>query len=391
MSFSCDLCNGTVLEQVYAPQNSTRRLTVWLCTHCGLLQSLPRTDRAERKSANISAGADWGNLRYGKGFRAEANLATLRPFLTKNKPFQVLDIGANRGAFALELKTAYPKAKIIGIEPDERVVGAWAGKPGFTWLHARLEDTRLETEGFDVVYSCHTLEHLKSAREALVAHRATLKPNGYLFLEVPNTAIIGSNDIIEEFFLDKHLYHFSSRTLARLLSVTGFRAIAVGDTCDPLNVSIVAVKAERPSAIVPADPEEVDAAAQLISTYHATRLLNLSALTQVAHMIDAMAPRKVAVWGAGRLLNSLINNGGLKPHALAAVVDKHLVRYTNQAHGIRLTTPEDLSRVKPDVVVVMSRAFADEIRREAQARAPGCEVIAYADLLARAKAPAVAA
>ncbi len=384
-SFSCDLCGNTALTQVYAPQNSARRLTVWLCAHCGLLQSLPRIDRAERRAATVSAGADWGNLRYGKGFRAEANLATLRPFLNKTKPMTVLDVGASRGAFALELKTAYPKAKILGIEPDERVVGAWAGKPGFTWLHARLEDTRLEDEGFDLIYSCHTLEHLANPRQALMTHRAQLAPNGYLMLEVPNVALLGSNDIVEEFFIDKHLYHFSPRTLARLLSVCGFRAVAIADARDMVNITVVAVKADDVSLAVPADPQEVEAAAALISTYHAMRMQNLSALTQVARLIDNMAPRKVAVWGAGRLLNSLIMNGGLKPQALAAVVDKHLIRYAHEAHGIRLTPPEDLGRVRPDVVVVMSRSFANEIREEAQARAPGCEVIAYADLLERAK------
>jgi 2-polyprenyl-3-methyl-5-hydroxy-6-metoxy-1,4-benzoquinol methylase len=385
MTFSCDLCDNTSLEQVYAPQNSTRRLTVWLCSHCGLLQSLPRVDRAERRSANVSAGADWGNLRYGKGFRAEANLATLKPFLSKQRPLRVLDIGANRGAFGLEFKAAYPKAHIMGIEPDERVVGAWAGKPGFTWLHARLEDTRLEDEGFDVVYSCHTLEQLKSPRQSLLAHRATLAPNGYLMLEVPNTALIGSNDIVEEFFIDKHLYHFSPRSLAKLLSVCGFRAVAIGDPRDTVNITVVAVKADAVSPVVAADPREVEAAAALISAYHAQRLQNLNALVQVAAMIDAMAPRKVAIWGAGRLLNSLILNGGLRPQALAAVVDKHLIRYANEAHGVRLTAPEDLGNVRPDVVVVMSRSFAKEIRLEAQERAPGCEVLAYTDLLERAK------
>jgi SAM-dependent methyltransferase len=349
------------------------------------MQSLPRNDRGERRPATVSAGADWGNLRYGKGFRAEANLATLKPFLNKQRALRVLDVGANRGAFALELKAAYPKAQIIGIEPDERVVGAWAGKPGFTWLHARLEDTRLENGGFDVVYSCHTLEHLKSPREALLAHRAALGPNGYLVLEVPNTAILAANDIVEEFFIDKHLYHFSARSLAKLLSICGFRAVAIGDPRDCVNITVIAVKADDVSPMVHADPREVEAAAALISAYHAQRLQNLRALTHVARMIDAMAPRKVAVWGAGRLLNSLINNGGLRPQALAAVVDKHLIRYAHEAHGIRLTPPEDLGRVKPDVVVVMSRSFADEIRIEAQARAPGCEVLAYADLLARAK------
>lgn len=391
MSLDCDLCANTSLTQVYAAQNSLRKLTVWVCSHCGLMQSLPRVDRAARRSATVSAGADWGNLRYGKGFRSEANLTTLRPYLNRQKKLRVLDVGTNRGAFGLELKANYPLANIIGIEPDERVVSAWSGQKDFTWLHARLEETRLEDEGFDLVYSCHTLEHLRSARQALMMHHKALAADGYLFLEVPNNAVINSNDIVEEFFIDKHLFHFSHRTLARLLTSCGFRAIAIADPRDTVNISIVAVKAGIPAGEVSADPQEVESAAALISSYHALRMNNLSALTQIVKLIDGMAPRKVAIWGAGRLLNSLIENGGLRPQALAAVVDKNLIRYASEAHGIRLTAPEDLTLIKPDVVVVMSRSFASEIRTEAQARVPGCEVIAYSELLQRAKAQPKAA
>ena len=355
------------------------------------MQSLPRIDRAPRRSATVSAGADWGNLRYGKGFRSEANLSTLKPYLSRHKTLRVLDVGANRGAFSLELKSNFPMAKIIGIEPDERVVGEWSKKPDFTWLHARLEDTRLEKDGFDLIYSCHTLEHVSSAKHALLMHHETLAPDGYLFLEVPNTAVINSGDIVEEFFIDKHLYHFSHRTLARLLTACGFRAIAIADPRDTVNITVVAVKTSIQTGPVPADPQEVESAAALISSYHAMRMTNLSALTQVARLIDGMAPRRVAIWGAGRLLNSLIENGGLRPEALAAVVDKNLIRYSSEAHGIRLTAPEDLGRLKPDVVVVMSRSFANEIRVEAQQRAPGCEVVSYSELLHRAKAQPVAA
>ena len=390
MSDTCDLCGNAALEQVYAPQGSLRNLTVWLCSHCGLVQSLPRIDHAPRRQASVSADADWGNVRYGKGFRAEANLSTLKPFLAKHRPLRVLDVGASRGAFSLEVKRSYPSAEVIGIEPDERVVGAWAGKPGFTWLHARLENTRLESDAFDLIYSCHTLEHVKSARDALRHHWETLKPHGHLLLEVPNLALIGLSDIVEEFFIDKHLYHFSAGTLARLLSASGFRAVAVADPRDSVNITIVAVKTDTGAAPVESDPREVESATALISSYHAARIQNLSALTSVARMIDAMAPRKVAVWGAGRLLNSLIQNGGLKPASLTAVVDKHLIRYAQDAHGVRLTAPVDLANLKPDVVVVMSRSFASEIREEAQIRVPGCEVIAYADLLARAKTYAAA-
>lgn len=385
MSETCDLCGNAALEQVYAPQGSVRGLTVWLCSHCGLVQSLPRIDHAPRRQASVSADADWGNVRYGKGFRAEANLSTLSPFLSKRRPLRVLDVGASRGAFSLEMKTAYPNAEIIGIEPDERVVGAWANKPGFTWLHSRLEATRLEPGSFDAVYSCHTLEHVKSGRDALRHHWDALKPHGHLLIEVPNLAMIGLSDIVEEFFIDKHLYHYSLHTLSRLLTASGFRPIHVADPRDAVNVTIVAVKADATALPVESNPREVEFATALISSYHAARLQNLAALTTVAGMIDAMAPRKVAVWGAGRLLNSLIQNGGLKPASLAAVVDKHLVRYASDAHGVPLTAPTELTNIKPDVVVVMSRSFANEIREEAQSRVPGCEVIAYADLLARAK------
>jgi len=134
----------------------------------------------------------------------------------------------------------------------------------------------------------------------------------------------------------------------------------------------------------------VEAATALISTYQATRLRNLGALANVARTIDAMAPRKVAVWGAGRLLGNLIESGGLKPQSLAAVVDKNLIRYTGEVHGVPLSPPEVLARLKPDIVVVLSRSLEHEIRREAETHAPGAEVIAYTELLKRANAYAAA-
>src|ERR1700733_12581902 len=74
MSDSCELCRHSTLEQVYEPERSTRGLKIYLCRHCGLLQSLPRADRAERAPPAVSGGADWGNVRYGKGFRTDAAL-----------------------------------------------------------------------------------------------------------------------------------------------------------------------------------------------------------------------------------------------------------------------------------------------------------------------------
>jgi 2-polyprenyl-3-methyl-5-hydroxy-6-metoxy-1,4-benzoquinol methylase len=376
MSKACDLCRNTALEQVYAPAQAA---PVFLCAHCGLLQS------AQKSRSNTKNGL---KQHLGKSLRAEANLATLRPFLNKHKALRVLDVGAHRGTFALEFKTAYSQAKILAIEPDAKVAANWAGRSGITWLHARFEDTRVEDEGFDLIYTCHTLGQLDSAREALLAHRAALAPGGYILIEVPNVSQIGATEIVDEFFSAKRRYHFSRRTLLHMLKACGLRAIAIADTRDAANLTVVAVKGDEPHLAVGADRQEVEAAASLISAYNATRLQNVSKLSHVARSIDAMAPRKVAVWGAGRLLGHLIENGGLKPQSLAAVVDKNLIRYTNEAHGVRLSPPELLARLKPDIIVVLSKSLSDEICQEAEAQVPGAEIIAYTELLARANAAA---
>ena len=44
-----------------------------------------------------------------------------------------------------------------------------------------------------------------------------------------------------------------------------------------------------------------------------------------------------------------------------------------------------LGSVAPDAIVVMSRAFAEEIARIAKSQAPKAEIILYSDLIERAR------
>ena len=62
-------------------------------------------------------------------------------------------------------------------------------------------------------------------------------------IDAPNIAILGADDIVEEWFIDKHLYHFSARTLMRMIEAAGFEIIAAPDPEDRDNLLIVARKA----------------------------------------------------------------------------------------------------------------------------------------------------
>ena len=385
MRENCELCRCEALEPVYSPERSARDITVHICANCGLVQSLPRADRAPRQAPAVSGGADWGNVRYGKGFRTKIALDAVLRHKNHEDTFALLDVGSNRGSFATALLNAAPQASIVAVEPDERVAQSCAGLER-TELHvSRIEDTALETGRFDVVHSCHTIEHVAHPVHVLDDHWRTLKNDGLFVLDAPNIDLIGVDDIVEEWFIDKHLYHFSERTLSRMIEASGFAIIERPDTDDLANLFLVARQSMRSDAVIGGDPQEVDKAYRLIANYAANRARNLAALGAVAAELATLAPRGLAIWGAGRIFDSLIVHGHFDARMLRLLIDTHLKAHVGERHGCVLAGPDALAEANPSVIVVMSRSFAGEIEAEARKTVPGAEILHYADLLSRAR------
>jgi len=381
----CELCHHETLTQVYEPERSSRGLKIYLCNHCGLVQSLPRIDRAPRRAAAVSGGSDWGNVRYGKAFRTDAAMKVLARHAHLNAEMALLDVGSNRGSFVKSFLDAAPFARVLALEPDERVADSCRGLERTELTVSRIEDAALETSRFDIVHSCHTIEHLAHPQEVLADHWRVLKPGGLVVLDAPNLAILDESDMIEEWFIDKHLYHFSARTLIRMVRAAGFDIVEAPDSKDRANILIVARKSDKAVRAKDDDPLEVAEAERLIAAYGANRARNLAALTAAAADIARMAPRKVAMWGAGRLFDSLVTHGGFEPAILSSLIDKHLKQYVGERHGRALDAPAALAETQPGVVIVMSRGFAQEIADEAKSLAPQAEIIFYSDLMARAR------
>ncbi len=65
-------------------------------------------------------------------------------------------------------------------------------------------------------------------------------------IDAPNTALLGGDDIVEEWFIDKHLFHFSARTLSRMIEAAGFTVIEWNDPADAVNVLFVAKRPASP-------------------------------------------------------------------------------------------------------------------------------------------------
>lgn len=355
------------------------------------MQSGPRIARTKtRQDAAVSGGADWGNVRYGKGFRTNAVMEALARHADLATNLALLDVGSNRGNFARAFLAAAPSAALTALEPDERFAGLAGELPRTRLIGARIEDMAFADASFDVIHSCHTIEHLASPFTVLHDHARTLKHGGLLVIDAPNIALIGGEDIAEEWFIDKHLYHFSARSLSRMITAAGFSIIEQVDAGDPINLLFVARRNGRRNAPIAADLAEVEQADALITRYQHTRARNLAALRVAAQELAAMKPRRIALWGAGRLFDLLVTEGGFDARQLALLIDAHLAQHMDTRHGVRLSPPQSLRSASVDAVVVMSRGFAGEIAHQVQALAPGAEIILYADLLARARQQAAA-
>jgi len=383
MSLICDFCRHDCAP-AYLPEGGTRGLTVHVCHHCGLVQSGPRIARTKgRHAAAVSGGADWGNVRYGKGFRTKPALDALARHSDLAAPLRLLDVGSNRGSFVRAFLECAPNAIVTAVEPDERFADSAADLARTELIRARIEHTDLPDCGFDIVHSCHTIEHLAEPFAALKDHWRVLKSGGLLVIDAPNIALIGGEDIAEEWFIDKHLFHFSEATLGALLAAAGFDIVQASDPRDAVNLLFVARKSDARDPRVPEG--EACRALDLIRRYRQTRAANLAALKEVAARLAALAPRGIALWGAGRLFDLLVREGGFDPRTLELLIDSNLRQHMAERHGVALAEPSALDGAPVDTVVVMSRMFAGEIAADIQRRAPRAEIILYADLLGHAR------
>lgn len=134
----------------------------------------------------------------------------IKPYIPSNSSF--LDVGCGAG-YSLVKAHQDCACMVQGVDPapGEHGVGRftedlWRERP---IIQASAEDLPFPDNSFDVVYSSHVLEHVRSESKALEEMKRVLKPNGVLILGMP-TAAMSLVGLISTWFLTTHIsmYHF---------------------------------------------------------------------------------------------------------------------------------------------------------------------------------------
>jgi 2-polyprenyl-3-methyl-5-hydroxy-6-metoxy-1,4-benzoquinol methylase len=358
----CDLCKTTDLLLIYEPVGSRRNLKVFICESCGLVQSFPKVDHVDERNVAVSGGADWGNIRYGKAFRTNHDLTLLDDVLNISELNNCLDVGSNRGNFINGLYKLNPSIEIWGVEPDKNIMSQNQKNKKLKLINDRVENVELPEGFFDLIYCAHTLEHLKSPRDTLNQLNLTLKEGGHIYIEVPNIEFIEAVDVIEEWFIDKHLYHFSKNVLIQFFENAGFEIIYSSDNSERENISIIGKKTKlNPSRPV----SDLTNNKRLVSKYDKTMHSNKNRVIELGNYLNKLAStNKLVIWGAGRIFDNIVKIGGLDTSKVYGLIDKYLPEFISETNGLTIHKPIDLSALNPDFIFICSREYYSEIKKE---------------------------
>ena len=197
-----------------------------MCKDCGLVQSNPRmtSDEYARFYSSDTYRRCYDSADYLEKYEARYSSRTgqyifqeIRNVKEVKSDVSVLEIGAGGGWNLIRFLEA--GAKVFGIDYSPSLVEL--GKAHGISMKQGDADS---IEGqFDVVILNHVFEHLLEPLGTLEKIKAHLKPDGVVYIGVPNFFSFPLNDI-----QNAHVYYFDPQTFAHYCMKAGFLCIAQG-------------------------------------------------------------------------------------------------------------------------------------------------------------------
>jgi SAM-dependent methyltransferase len=197
------------------------------CERCRLwvLSPMPDTDVL----ASYYPDGYYSFSKPGTEARSKVLVRTLlglerRTYLPRSgSPGRLLDVGCGAGHYIYQLERRGWKTS--GVEPSTAAVEA--GRSAGLDIHpGNIRTAPFAPGSFDVVRFNHSFEHVPDPVPTLEAARALLKPEGYLFIGVPNTRGLWARMFAQHWWycgLPVHTFAYDPANLKMLLERAGFQ------------------------------------------------------------------------------------------------------------------------------------------------------------------------
>lgn len=225
----CPICNSSDIQVVLSAKDHTvsgESFEVWHCQECQL-----------RFTQNIPVESEIGSYYQSEEYISHSNtskgivnrlyqwvrdytLIKKRQLVQKvsgRKSGKILDIGCGTGEFLNTMKSS--GWETLGLEPDP---GARAQAQTNYGLNVEETENLFKlTDRYHVISMWHVLEHVHRLHENIDQIFSLLEEDGVLLIAVPNYRSLDAEKYQEywaAYDVPRHLYHFSTTAMDRLLS-----------------------------------------------------------------------------------------------------------------------------------------------------------------------------
>lgn len=269
---------------------------------------------------------------------------------------RVLEIGAGSGGFLAHLREPFEPSEPFACETwfDELSTEATATMLSIPGLKKLTPDAGR----FDLIVLRHVLEHIDDIDAFLGRLDALLDEAGALFVEVPDWSVF-DRDCDPLIF--EHLSQFNPHCLLTLFARLGW-------TCDALEKSVCATDPATPNRVMRAlfrkPPHGLAAAQDTADAFRQQYLPLYEAVNRKVDRLLAEHPEKtLALYPASHLSHSLLLETRLCSARLLGMFDVDPKKQGKEFRGIRVHAPRMLEELQPDIVLIATLAYEDEIRQ----------------------------
>jgi len=376
---TCDLCGGKSFDVVTPPHSRkafvtgsgilTLTIGAKLCRNCGFVFLSPRRDKEE-------LDAYYGvQSRYVKSFveldKSEyADLCKMQIKIIKRacgtRRGNALEIGTAEGYFLhLLSKEGF---QVEGVEPSVAYKQFYSKHFSKIKMHwSMLENVELPEIHYCLCVLRHVLEHFESPLSILKHIYKLMQLDGYVYIEVPNLS--RAQAAIYDYFHEEHLSYFTPQTIRYICHLAGFTCESVEEWDDNpsssgFNYPVLRVIARKTIDTQEETYPEYTYSHSVIADYFKRRE---SFFSQYIKPLEAdilswyQIGKKLALFGGGPHTLELLNVLNIPEKVFICAFDNDSLKWGKQIGYVPIVSPKEVNNYKPDIVVISSREFENEI------------------------------
>jgi hypothetical protein len=273
---------------------------------------------------------------------------------------ELIEIGCGKGEF-LKLLCDLGDNHGLGFDPGYSTQrGDALGASRFEVVRDFFSDAYAERSA-DFVACKMTLEHIADPYSFVgAAARTVRKPDGAIFIQVPESLRILKECAFEDIYYE-HCSYFTKGSLGRLLERLGFVVTHADIEYGGQYLTVEATPRQNRGEGV-AHPADLDNLASLVATFPERTRRIIDEWSERLSVLKR-AGKRVVLWGSGSKGVSFLTTVPGASAAIEFVVDINPFRkgFHMAGTGQVIVSPDELQRLRPDVVLVMNRVYVPEI------------------------------